>query len=630
METIKKLLTGKINGETCIPEEAVKPQILAAAMACQILFDYPNNKFRTKDGERYRNLRGVMLADEVGGGKTFEVLAIISKLLLEKKSKKERFRVLVIANPSIRSKWEWRDDCDLGKFIQQTNLPTSKKIDKKKILQDFYSNQIIPDDWSDIKKKRQGFWLTSFGKVPKTKRTGINSEFKYKNKFPDDFFDYIIVDEAHSLKKAGEDSESSPVTNGAAIRKIFAILNSNESAKLILLSATPFQNSERELHNLLRLLEYSDDSIDELDTITGVIKAGINKLQERIEEIKNSGVSFSNISTLQNEFDNDINKLLNKESICRPKELHIGGAKSGLDDYLRDLIIRNTKTLLKPVPKEVKLKEKDKLQYLFFRDLVKTTEEESQMFSTKLSQMVSSTNSFKNRLDNKKFKAVFNLFEEKNLVFEAKFDALKQSISNIELTDNKNVITVFISWKETIKEINELLKEDYEVFQLTGDVKVSDRQKELNRIKEANSKYPTDCKKIILLASRVGNEGLDFDEFSNRVIHYDNNYNPAVIDQRNGRVYRGKNIKSKNGKITGNDIKIYQIFLSGTYDQRILFIEQTKREMKNFYLGDASLRAILEETLEHINIGEKRKILNVLKKFKIDLTPSEKYLLPKK
>ena len=128
------------------------------------------------------------------------------------------------------------------------------------------------------------------------------------------------------------------------------------------------------------------------------------------------------------------------------------------------------------------------------------------------------------------------------------------------------------------------------------------RSSKLESIRIANENSE---KKIILIASRVGNEGLDFDKFSNRVIHYDNNFNPAIIDQRNGRVYRGSNIKTRRKKVVANDIEIYQLFIEESYDQRILFIEQKKRKMKNFYLGDSSLQKVLEKTIGKINLKEK-------------------------
>ena len=111
MAYFKNLITDKILKN----RNAIQAQRLASCMAWQILNDYPTRQ-KPSEWKIYNNLRGVMLADEVGGGKTFETLAIISKAILEQTSKshsKDRFRVLIIANPSIRSKWEWNEKEDL-------------------------------------------------------------------------------------------------------------------------------------------------------------------------------------------------------------------------------------------------------------------------------------------------------------------------------------------------------------------------------------------------------------------------------------------------------------------------------------------------------------------------------------
>ena len=219
-----------------------------------------------------------------------------------------------------------------------------------------------------------------------------------------------------------------------------------------------------------------------------------------------------------------------------------------------------------------------------------------------------------------------NIFKG-NLVFEAKYKKLLEIIETINISKTKNVITVFVSWLETVDTLKQRLgKNNYEVHTLTGQDKTDERAKKLTDLKKANDNSKS---KIILLASRVGNEGLDFDKFSNRVIHYDNNFNPAIIDQRNGRVYRGTNITTSRKKVVANDIEIYQIFIEESYDQRILFIEQEKRKLKNFYLGDGSLQKVLEKTIEKNNLTEEKEILNIIDSIKIDLTPQNKYIMTK-
>jgi superfamily II DNA or RNA helicase len=642
MAYIKDLITDKILNN----KNAVQSQRLAVCMAWQILNDYPNRQ-KPKEWQIYNNLRGVMLADEVGGGKTFETLAVISKALLEETSNhhsKDRFRVLIIANPSIRSKWEWREDesltfedfysenyepkCDIAKFIKQTNLnkPTTQK------LFTFFSSQVFISkkvDWQGLEKSRQGIWLTSFQSLPTTEGFSRNSAFKkgYRQKelFPNNFFDYIIVDEAHSLKSGSKDVDEAIKLDGSAVRKIYAVINSSPQSKVLLLTATPFQNDKSELKHLLQLLEKSDEY-----GVTDLISDAIDELEKQFFNLKTEEFSIDKIKSLSKNFNHDINAFWNEaeeDRYKRPAELKNGNdSRDGLDDFMRDIMIRNTKEPLHIKPVIAQLSEAEKFQYLLYRDLIKTSEEESQMFSTKLSQMVSSRESFiKSNINAEKNNEIENLFKG-NLVFEAKYNKLLETIENIELSNNKNVISVFVSWLETVDILKVRLEKKYKIYTLTGDTPTDERSQKLENIKKENEKTN---KKIILIVSRVGNEGLDFDKFSNRIIHYDNNFNPAVIDQRNGRVYRGSNIGTKGKKVTANDIEVYQLFIEESYDQRILFIEQEKRKMKNFYLGDGSLQKILEKTIEKNNLAEEKEILKIIDSIKIDLTPSKKYILPK-
>lgn len=650
MAYLKKIITGVVNGKCELPQKAIQAQRLASCMAWQILFDYPT-RHKPKEWNIYKNLRGVMLADEVGGGKTFETLSIISKALLEQKKnpsdKRKYFRkVLIVANPSIRSKWEWKEKedlsfeefnsenytplCDIGKFIKQTKIdkPSTQK------LFDFFSKQTqikSKKDWLDFEKSNQGIWLTSFTVMPKTKGSSFKSEF-IKNKsrkavFPKNYFDWIIVDEAHSLKSGTKDVDENLALSGAAIRKIYATIKASKGARILLLTATPFQNNKSELLHLLSMLENIETKNDPT-TITGLIALGIKALENEFAKLKTDKFSIDTIKMLYHKFNNEINDLLNyseEDKITRPSALKIGGANNGLDDYLRDIMIRNTKESLIIEPVIASLNESEKFQYLLYRDLIKTSKEESQMFSTKLSQLVSSRDSFSDNINHVQNTSIEKLFGG-NLVFEAKYKKLLEKIEEIEISNGKNVITVFVSWLGTIETLKRRMKKEYKVFELTSQTKPDERNKKLKEIKTAND---IAIEKIILIASRVGNEGLDFDKFSNRVIHYDNNFNPAIIDQRNGRVYRGSNIKASRKKVAPKDIQIFQLFIEESYDQRILFIEQEKRKMKNFYLGDGALDQVLMKTIEKNNIKEEDEIFKIMESIKIDLSPHKKFILSK-
>ncbi len=195
-------------------------------------------------------------------------------------------------------------------------------------------------------------------------------------------------------------------------------------------------------------------------------------------------------------------------------------------------------------------------------------------------------------------------------------------IANKKLPNDKKVLVVFCRFIPTIEILERRLIKIYSaenVLRMDGRTSSAKGRKQLlEKVDKRNQEAKT---QIIFLVSQVGNEGLDFDNFSDTVIHFDGHYNPAVIDQRNGRVYRRGNLE--------REITIKHIYLKDTYDQRIKFIELEKRKMKNFFLGDSGLHKIIESILEKRNIAEEKLLLKELEKIKFDFEPKKKYLLPR-
>lgn len=360
MIKISQLLTGKITKNQEINAASVDKQRLAVATAFQILEHLPYRSI-PKIWEKYNFLRGVLLADEVGGGKTFEALSIIGKALLDSgNNKRTRFRVLIIAAPAIRSKWEWKQEtenakwCDLKRFIEQTVLSKNKKDLLENFFQTAQGQNIITSkySWKNIKNLRQGIWITSFGALPGTKSKGNKTQAEFKKdryvEFPVDFFDYIIADEAHIVKSGYIDSDENiaPTLNNSAIRKIYAVQNESSKAKLLLLTATPFQNNLNEFIHMLSLVE-SPNNLNY--SIIKIIEAGLKKLHAEIELLKtDNGITKEKVRHLVNSFDNEVGKLIEveNEELKRPKEISTHGRRNGLDDFLRDVMIRNNKPQL--------------------------------------------------------------------------------------------------------------------------------------------------------------------------------------------------------------------------------------------------------------------------------------------
>lgn len=634
MNKIKDILAGKM-----VSQSLIKKQQLSAAMAWQILNIYPKRK-NENAWKIYKNLRGVLLADEVGSGKTFEALAILTKTFFKYLNQNKRnFRVLIIANPAIRSKWEWNGDgCDIAKFYKPVKVSNRLRKEKlKKLLSDLdpESKKIIKskNDWKLINKNLQTkcILLTSIQALPPTGGRKTEAYFKKKFKFPQNKFDLIVADEAHIVKSGyAQTDEDIGSVSSSAVRKLYAVLNSQPKAKLLLLTATPFHNNVKELKQMISLLDHKSE-----DSVVRIVEKGLERLQIEFNELKNILSTENNYSEKVNKIyqaaNNNINKLFTdtEDFFTRPNEIKKAGQRDGLDDFLRDVMIRSRKEKLNEQTRKIKLSEPDKLNYLLLRDLILAQEEDGKrMISTQLCQLVSNPVSLKESFKKKRlaqksgrlkiYEFIADYFEADKL-YALKLEELLKIVKASSLT-NKFIITVFCRFIPGIDK----LKSDLEqrgfggrVWRLDGKTKVIDRKKLLKNLEKY---YQSKKKTGILLVSQVGNEGLDFDKFSDTIIHFDGHYNPAVISQRNGRVYRREN--------KANNIKVYHLVLEETYDQRIKFIEEEKKSMKDFYLGDGNLEQLFDRILDLDQI-EKRKKLNKLSNFKIDLQPKKKHLLPR-
>ncbi|KYF96894.1 hypothetical protein BE20_58910 [Sorangium cellulosum] len=67
---------------------------------------------------------------------------------------------------------------------------------------------------------------------------------------------------------------------------------------------------------------------------------------------------------------------------------------------------------------------------------------------------------------------------------------------------------------------------------------------------------------LVLLTSRVGEEGIDLQQHTRYILHYDVEWNPAKMEQREGRVDR-------EGRKTRGPVKVQFFLLKDTYEERI-------------------------------------------------------------
>ena len=158
---------------------------------------------------------GIVLADEVGLGKTIEA-GLVLKYVIESGAKK----ILIALPASLRKQWE---------------LELEDKFGLEAIILDRLTVEKDKEDWRTR--------LTNNEKV-RIVLTSYDYSSKLMNRFPEVKWDFLIIDEAHNLRN---------VFHGT--KRANNLYKMSKGIPKILLTATPLQNSLTDLHGLISFID---------------------------------------------------------------------------------------------------------------------------------------------------------------------------------------------------------------------------------------------------------------------------------------------------------------------------------------------------------------------------------------
>lgn len=138
---------------------------------------------------------------------------------------------------------------------------------------------------------------------------------------------------------------------------------------------------------------------------------------------------------------------------------------------------------------------------------------------------------------------------------DTKYQNFLEIIKSSRTQRGKAKVLVFAFFKDTLYYLaNQLMKDGIRASVISGDVKASARPGIIENFKN-------DPEVEVLLSSRVGSEGLDF-QFCSTLVNYDLPWNPMDIEQRIGRLDR----LGQESPV----IDIHNLCAEGTIEQRIL------------------------------------------------------------
>ena len=442
-----------------------------------------------------RQLGGrALLADEVGLGKTIEAGLILSEYLA-----RGMIQSLLILTPaSLVSQW-------------QQELQTKFGIDT--VTSDDKQLQLNPDE----------FWRTN-NRLIASLNTAKSA--KHFNLVTTRSWDLVIVDEAHHLK------------NRSTLN--WKLVNALNKRFILMLTATPVQNSLVELFNLLTLL-----------------KPGLLKTEAAF---KKEYVSSKNGRVPKN-----------------PEKLR---------QLMREVMVRNTRSLVdvqlprrfattitvSPSKSEEKLYQ-DLTEYVRSLEIGESDTAKPQKLdkfsrTNLLMRAGSSPQALGDSLKNlaKKFPSD----ELKTLTRRAsQIKQVEKAASLVDLLKKSTQKTiVFTTHRATSAYLAKTLEEAGISFaQFLGDMSLKEKDAAIEDFR--------DCVPV-LLASETGGEGRNI-QFANAIVNYDLPWNPMKIEQRIGRIHRIGQTQ---------DVFIFNFCLKDSIEEYILKILHDKINMFELVVGE--------------------------------------------
>jgi len=438
-----------------------------------------------------------LLADEVGLGKTIEACMIYKELALRGLVRK----VLILTPPALVSQWheELRT-----KFLEEFTIASGPRK-----LADF-----------DLQEKL-------IASIDTAKRPGV------KERLCSVYWDLLIVDEAHRLK-------NSRTLNYRLARDI-------SSTYLLMLTATPIQNSLAELYNLVNLLKpgllgsrlefqsrFSADSKGRRVTNQLALQRILSDVMVRTRR-KETGLPFTR------RFSNTV-RLVPKASEYR--------LYNAVTDYVR--------SCYESLPEARRIRAAPDVFLLI----------------TLQRQLASSTPAISKALRKRRERStpegareIDELLQLSSHVKEdSKLIAMKELV---EATSGK--LLVFTTFLETQEYIRASLEDlGISVTCYSGAMDEGERQRSLNAFREGAK---------VLVCTEAGSEGMNL-QFCNLVVNYDLPWNPLRVEQRIGRVHR-------IGQV--NDVYIFSLTVRDTIEDHILGLLYEKIQLFQLTIGDLEL-----------------------------------------
>ena len=475
-----------------------------------------------------RHFRGrVLLADEVGLGKTIEACLLLREYLLRGLVK----RVLILVPSPLVS--QWQEELQAKFSLEFSTPPRTGEADQ-------------PDYWTGTDRV-----LTSLAFAKSQRRAEAVAAAPW---------DLVIVDEAHHCKNRAT--------------RNWQLVNTLKRRHLFMLTATPVQNNLLELYNLLTLLEPGH-----LKTETDFKKQYVRRgnprdprNRQRLRSLLGEVMIRNTRSLVQMDLPPRYAQTLLAQPHGDEQRLY-----RDLDDYLR------RRKALPPEdhgdfndadrgePSPMPHDEQGVMTGVPHHGAAPGGEKPPPLGRKQLSTLLAASGSHPRSLAESLAKmagadaeaaAVIELARriERSAKDEKLLGLLRQS--------KQDKVLVFANFRRTLEHLQRLLEQAGMAY-VTFSGAESDRQKDeaVERFRETVS---------VMLCSESGGEGRNL-QFANTLINYDLPWNPMKIEQRVGRIHRIGQTR---------EVFIFNLCTAGSLESRLLDLLTEKIRMFELVVGE--------------------------------------------
>jgi ERCC4-related helicase len=595
---------------------------------------------------------GVILADEVGLGKTIEAGLVLTQYWSERKRK-----IIIIVPSSLRKQWsmELKEKFFLNSFILDGNS---------------YKKELLKGNKNPFEQKDK-IVITSYHFAARHSEALFLTGFQLS-----------IIDEAHKLRNYHRGEKS---------KMAFAIAKALRDTKKILLTATPLQNSLLEIFGLVSVIDnfvFGDKkSFQKQFSASGLTISDTNDLKERLKPIIKRTlrkdvleyINYTKRIPLVEEFIPSKEELilydLISDFLLSENRFSIPSAqKSLITLVVRKLMASSTQAIIGTLETFVKrLRKMIAEKKITQNDLTFLSEDEEELiedFLEEAEEAVEFDQPIEEiKLLDKDIEAIEKeikdieafIYLAKSIAVDTKVKSLMIALrkgfeQQIKLGIKKEKAILFTESRRTQQFLFDYLsdngfKDKVVLFNGTNtDVKSKEIYKDwLEQYKDSEritGSKTADMKQAIvdyfrdnatiLIATEAGSEGINL-QFCNMLINYDLPWNPQRIEQRIGRVHRygqkfdvvvinflnkknaadrrvyellSKKFNLFEGVFGASDEVLGSIESGVDFEKRILEIYQTCRDNKSIEVAFNNLQEEFSDQIEEMTVKTRQSLLD--------------------